>query len=260
MGHMPDEDKQKLLFRLTSLFLSCLNSLLEGVLPSRCLSCRKALSKTNRFCADCWKALDFIGEPCCIFCGSPFDIPINAKTSCGSCLLKPPAFDECRSVVIYNDASKRLILQFKHADRLEGVPLFAALLERIAQPYVLRADLIIPVPLHWTRLWRRQYNQAALLARALGQRAHIPVASCILKRHRRTASQGILTAKQREKNMKGAFSVTKGGNSRLKGKKVILIDDVYTTGATLNACANALKKAGTKEVIVLTLARALKGR
>src|SRR3569623_97562 len=157
---------------LKKFFSSFFKTFLQALLPARCLSCRSLLSEHHQLCAECWNALEFIEEPYCACCGYPFDVEIEATIHCGACLVKPTAFDLCRSAFIYNEASKRLILALKHADRLEGVPLYARLLEKVARPYLHHIDFIIPVPLHWTRLWRRQYNQAALLACALGKRTN----------------------------------------------------------------------------------------
>ncbi|MGH6876961.1 MAG: ComF family protein [Rhizomicrobium sp.] len=159
----------------------------------------------------------------------------------------------------YDDASRDPILAFKRADRLDLVPAFARWLERAGRELLAEADLVVPVPLHRWRLWRRRFNQSALIARALGTRAGKPVDCRLLFRTRATPSQGEMpSARARRRNMQGAFGVDRTRAHMLRGKSILLIDDVFTTGATIEACARALKRAGASRVLVLTLARVVR--
>jgi ComF family protein len=183
----------------------------------------------------------------------------GAETVCGSCHAFPRAFDRARTLFRYDDASKPLILAFKHGDRLDHAPAFSRWLERTGKPLLNDAEILVPVPLHRWRLWRRRYNQAAILAERLAQtcgRPHDPLA---LERRRATKSQGEMpSAKARRRNVLGAFQVPKSKIGAVKGRNVLLVDDVFTTGATLDACARALKRAGARRVDALALARVVR--
>lgn len=159
----------------------------------------------------------------------------------------------------YDEASKKLILALKWADRLELSPTFARWLERTGQPLLAEADVIVPVPLHRLRLWRRRYNQAAAVAQALARSSGKAYEPLLLRRLKHTPSQGkMLSAKARRRNVMGAFSVPKYRRGEIKGRTVVLVDDVLTTGATLDACARSLKRAGAARVFALTLARVVR--
>jgi len=164
-----------------------------------------------------------------------------------------------RSALAYDDASRDLILAFKHADRLEAVPLFARWLAAPGREMLATADMLVPVPLHWRRLALRRYNQAAELARALSNLSHTPVEMALLKRRAATRSQGeMVSARARLKNVARAFAVAASAKERLAGRNVVIVDDVLTTGATLGACAKALTRAGAASVSVITLARVVR--
>jgi len=233
-------------------------SALDLLFPPLCTACRVPLSEPHSLCAACWRAIAFLDGPCCAQCGYPFDFDPGAGTLCGGCLARPPAFDKARAVMRYDDKSRDLILAFKRADRLDLVPAFANWLGRAGRTLLEEADLIVPVPLHRSRLWQRRYNQSALLAQELSRRTGLASDPFLLERVRRTPSQGQMpSAKARRRNVLGAFRVV---NQPLPaGKTVLLIDDVYTTGATLEACARALKRAKAKRILVLTLARVVRG-
>ena len=191
----------------------------------------------------------------CFSCGLPFDFEVGSDTRCASCIAKPPAFDSARSVLRYDDASRAAILALKRSDRLDLVPAFARWLERAGRDLTPETDLIVPVPLHRRRLWSRRYNQSGLLASELGKLIGKPVAMQTLQRTRATPSQGDMpSAKARRRNVRGAFRAA----PELRDKTVLLIDDVLTTGATVDACSRALKRAGAARVFVLTLARVVR--
>jgi ComF family protein len=166
-----------------------------------------------------------------------------------------PDFDRARSALVYNDKSRDLILKFKHADRTEFAFAFANWVSRAGETELEECDAVAPVPLHWTKLFERRFNQSALLAKELGRRYAKPVELEILQRPKRGMSQGGLSRSARRKNVVGAFVVAKAESVKIEGKRIVLVDDVLTTGSTMNACARALKRAGARTVVGLTLAR-----
>jgi ComF family protein len=173
---------------------------------------------------------------------------------CGACLRERPVYERARAVFRYDDESKGLILALKHADRTDAAPAFAQWMARAGAPLLADAQLIVPVPLHWLRLARRRFNQAALIGNALARQSGVPTVPDLLVRRRRTPSQGRLSRAGRERNVQGAFAVSRRHAGRLDGRRVLLIDDVLTTGATASACARTLLRAGAAAVDVLALA------
>jgi len=232
-------------------------TLVDLLFPPLCVSCREPLGAGHGFCADCWTKIAFLDGPVCDCCGLPFAFDPGEGTRCGACLARPPTYERARAIFAYDENSRAPILAFKHADRLDLVPGFAHWLERTGAGLLKDCDLIVPVPLHRGRLWQRRYNQAAELARALGRRTSKPVAVQALERTRPTESQGAMaSARGRRRNVQGAFKVPNPG--RVRDREVLLVDDVLTTGATVEACAHALKRAGAARVQILALARVVK--
>jgi ComF family protein len=232
---------------------------LDLVLPPLCLNCRTAVAEPQSVCATCWNALRFLSPPNCVQCGIPFPHDLGTQVRCAACIARPPAFATARSALAYDEASRDLILGFKHADRLEAVPLFARWMTSSGGDALAGADMLVPVPLHWRRLVARRYNQAAELGHALAARTRIPIATGVLVRKKRTRSQGeMVSARERMKNVAGAFSVPESARSSLVGKNVTLVDDVLTTGATLSACAKTLLRNGAASVSLITLARVVR--
>ena len=229
---------------------------IDFLYPPLCLVCRAPVGEPRALCAACWSKVTFFDGPMCACCGLPFEIDPGADSRCASCLAAPPAFDRARAAIAYDDASKGAILALKRADRLEFAQLFALWLRRAGQQLLEEADVIVPVPLHRWRLWTRRYNQSAILAKQLSQWAGKPSDPFALMRSRATPSQGQMpSAKARARNVRGAFKVPAEKAAALSGRTVLLIDDVLTTGATIEACARALKRAGAEKVLVLTIAR-----
>jgi ComF family protein len=227
--------------------------LVDAVFPPQCPSCAAMVEAHGRLCAACWSQVRFIGDPRCACCGVPLAFDAGPEALCLQCLSDRPAFDTARSVMLYDDFSKALVLKFKHGDRLDPAPEFARWMRRAGGETLDAADLVAPVPLHWSRLIARRYNQSAILARHLAEgAAFVPD---LLVRVRRTPSQGALGRKERARNVRGAFAVGPRHAAALAGKRVVLVDDVLTTGATVDACARILRKAGALRVDVLTLAR-----
>jgi ComF family protein len=231
-------------------------SILDVVLPPRCLACGTGVTAAGTLCAECWRTITFLGAPCCACCGLPFDFAIGEATLCGSCARSPPPFARARAAFRYDENSRRLVLAFKHGDRLHLAPPFGAWMRRAGAELMAEADLLVPVPLHWTRLFARRHNQAAILAHAIRAAGGPAVGADVLLRRRRTPPQGKRNAAARERNVRGAFAVKPGRD--VSGKHIVLIDDVFTTGATVGECAKALRRAGARQVDVLTLARTVR--
>jgi len=205
-----------------------------------------------------WEDVTFLDAPWCEACGFPFEYAVQAGALCGRCAVKRPAYDHARAPLAYDEGSRALILSFKHGGRTEGLRSFAAQMRRAGRDILDGADMFIPVPLHPTRLVRRRYNQAALLARALSKITSVPFAPDVLMRVKRTESQGYHNARSRVENVRGAFAVKDKARAVIQGAHIILIDDVLTTGATLESCARTLKRAGALRVDGLCLARVAK--
>ena len=233
---------------------------IDLVLPPSCLACDAPVSAAGGLCPDCWSRISFIGRPCCARCGLPFAIEAAPDAICGDCARVPPVFDRARAAFLYEGAGRQLILAFKMADRSWLAPRLAAWLQRAAAPLLPEADVVVPVPLHRWRLLARRFNQAAVLARLVAREADAIMVPDLLVRTRRTATQTRLSRPERRRNVRGAFAVRRSRLSLVAGRSVLLVDDVMTTGATVSACARALRRAGAARVDVATLARALPSR
>ena len=231
---------------------------LDSLLPPRCLSCGALVAQPGALCPACWERVDFIGPPMCAVCGLPFDYDLGPDAWCGACARERPPFERARAVVRYNEGSRGLLLAFKHGDRTEAAPAFGAWLARAGGELLRDADIIVPVPLHWIRLFQRRYNQAALLAHALARHGEIPIVPDLLVRRRFSPYQGRLSAAARRRNVAGAFGVKEDRRALLEGRRVLLVDDVMTTGATAAACARTLRRGGAGAVDVIVLARSVK--
>jgi ComF family protein len=230
------------------------------VLPHRCIACAEIVSGPG-FCLACWPQLRFITAPHCFGCGDPFEVPASPESRCAICAADPPPWQRARAIWRYNEASKGPVLALKYQDRTAFADIAAPLLRRAGQELLDTPNaLLVPVPLHWTRLAWRGFNQAALLADALHRVSGVGVEKHILRRIRRTSPQQGLDRTQRQSNIRQAFAVPATAAPRLAGRPVILIDDVITTGATAAACAKVLLKAGAASVDILTLARVVQPR
>ena len=225
------------------------------VLPPACPVCRARLGSASGLCADCWQGVRFLERPWCERLGTPLPIDLGPGILSAAAVADPPAFARARSAVSYEGPVPDLVHALKYADRTDLAPMLGAWMARAAHELVADADMLIPVPLHWGRLARRRFNQAALLAHEVGHLTGLPVATRLLLRTRRTPQQVGLGRDERARNMRGAFMVPGGKRADLAGLRPILIDDVLTTGATLEAATRALLTAGASAVDVLTLAR-----
>lgn len=232
-------------------------ALLDLLLPPRCVACDASVDAPGLLCSDCFRKTGFITEPFCTRCGVPF---ANAALGglehlCPACRATPPVFRYARAALRYDTQGRRLILPFKHADRTELASVLAPHMARAGAALLRDADLLVPVPLHRGRLFRRRYNQAALLAQAVARIADRPAVPDALRRDRATASLGEKSATERTAEVAGAFAVRPSRAKQIVGKQVLLIDDVMTSGATANACADVLLAAGATSVDVLVAAR-----
>jgi ComF family protein len=234
-----------------------LGRLADLLLPPVCISCRTRIGSHGLLCGACFASIDFIAPLLCARLGVPLPYDAGEGSLSAAAIASPPVYDRARAAARYSATMRELIQSFKYRDRHEGLPLFARWLRKAGAELLADADLIVPVPLYPSRLWRRRFNQSAMLAQAVGRLALHPVDCFVLKRVRRTASQVGLTAAQQRRNVAGALKVDKAHRGRVRGKKVVVVDDVITTGATAEACARALKRAGAARVDVLALARAV---
>ena len=232
-------------------------SALDFLLPPHCAACDARVATAGLLCASCFAATRFIGEPCCDRCGVAFSAQAEGGQArlCLDCETDPPLFRRARAALTYDEQGRRLILPFKHADKPELAHLLAPHMTRAGADLLRDADVLVPVPLHRRRLFARRYNQAALLALALGRLTGLAAIPDGLRRVRNTASLGQKTATERAQEIVDAFAVRPGRADRLAGKAVVLIDDVMTSGATANACATVLLDAGARSVDVLVAAR-----
>ncbi len=235
------------------------NGIINLVLPPRCIKCGKVLSEHNGLCSDCFNTIQFISEPFCARCGRPFtsesNLSMGKKHLCAECIKqKRPLFTLQRSAFVYNDESKNLILDFKFRDKTVSAETLANMLYSAGRDiWANKPDLLIAVPIHKMRLLQRRYNQSALLVKYLSCKTDIKADFSSLIRHMNTVPQAKLSGEARRNNLQKAFSVKYSAN--LRGKDVVLVDDVETTGSTLNECAKVLKKAGVRKIYAVTLAR-----
>ena len=233
---------------------------LDALMPPQCLSCRAPVDRQGSLCADCWRRVDYIDAPQCAICGFPFSFDVGADALCGACTRERPRYGRARAVMRYDDHSRRLVLAFKYGDRTEAVPRFATWMAHAGAALLDNADMLVPVPLHRLRLLARRFNQAALLAQGIARARAIEVVPDLLERVRRTPPQTGLSLAARARNVRGAFRVGRDRAARVRDRRVVLVDDVMTTGATADACVATLRRAGAANVDVLTLARVVRPR
>jgi ComF family protein len=235
---------------------------LDAIWPPACPVSGIAVDRSGHLSASIWQSLEFLDDPCCAICGFPFPYPAGTRSSsaiiCAACVGQAPIFDRARAALIYDDASRPLVLGFKNGGRQDMLQQFASWMVAAGRECFADADAVIPVPLHWRRLVARRYNQSALLARAVSARTGLPLETDALLRRRSTPSQAGRSLDARRRNMARAFEVV--APRSIRGKSLVLIDDVFTTGATVTACIRQLKKAGALRVDVVTLCRVVRAR
>jgi ComF family protein len=226
----------------------------DAVLPPQCLGCGARVAAASNLCGDCWGGLHFIDQPFCERLGTPFETSMGEGLTSARALTDPPVWDRARAAVTFEDLARDLVHGLKYYDRLENADLMARMMARAGAGLLGEADIIIPVPLYRWRLWRRRFNQAALLAKRIGTASGVPVLADILVRERATATQVGLKAAERRVNLRKAFQVAPENRSHLAGRRVLLVDDVMTTGSTASAASLALLEAGAEAVDVLVFA------
>jgi ComF family protein len=227
---------------------------LDWLIPPQCLACRDEVARASGLCVACWSKLSFIEAPFCEKLAIPFPYDQGQGALSAAALADPPLWDRARVALIFDDAARAMVHALKYRDRHEAGLLMARLMLRAGADILAGADGLIPVPLHRLRLWRRRYNQSAILARHISRDSGRPFCPGLLRRLRSTRSQTGLDQEERRRNVMGAFIVPEESRPLVVGKCFVLIDDVRTTGATLEACTRALKKAGAAQVDVLTFA------
>jgi ComF family protein len=228
---------------------------LDMALPPLCPSCRDPVAEPGALCPACWARLSFIAPPYCERLGIPFAYDPGPGILSMQAIADPPAYQRARAAVRFDEVARALVHALKYGDRLDLAPTLGRWMARAGAPLLADADALVPVPLHWRRLWARRFNQSAALAGIISQQCGVPVAHGALKRVKATIQQVGLTRSERAINVQGAFRVPDGSRPQVTGRRLVLIDDVLTTGATIDACARALLRAGARNVDVLVLAR-----
>ena len=226
--------------------------LLNLLFPAKCIICDSYATEEN-ICANCWGNLTFITKPYCYKCSNPFNFENDEKAICGYCIINEPKYDQALSILKYDDFSKKLIHKFKYNDQLHILDYLARLTLNIGQEIIKKADIIIPVAMHKQKLLKRGFNQSALLASIIAKKAKLEyIPNLLIKKENKTPQAG-LERKERLKNIQNSFQINKDYN--IKDKKILLIDDVITTGATVNECCRMLRKDNPAKIYVLSLAK-----
>lgn len=231
------------------------STLIDALYPPRCLACTAATDQPHGLCPACWRDTHFIAGTTCRKCGVPLIGEAGAVDVCEGCTRHPPAWDRGAAAVLYSGAGRRVVLALKHGDRLDMVRPLAGWIAAAGAPLLAEADVIAPVPLHWRRLLMRRYNQSAELVRRLSRLSGRPSCVDLLQRRRATIPQEKMDRAARVANQAGAVTVTPRHRAAVAGRRILLVDDVMTTGATLSGAADCLRAAGAAGVDVLVLAR-----
>ena len=231
---------------------------LDGLYPPVCAACSEPIADPRGLCAACWRDAAFIAGPVCDRCGAPLDgAPAAGETVlCEACDAAPKRWDRGRAATIYGGAARSMAIALKRADRTDLARPMAAWMARAAAGLSSSVDVIIPAPLHWRRRAARRFNQSAELARGVARHLEKPLDLNMLRRPLPTPSQDGKNRAERAANVANAFSVPNAARRRLQGRRVLIVDDVLTTGATAAACAAALREAGARETHVLVFALA----
>ena len=227
---------------------------LDTALPPLCAACRQPVGGSGGLCASCWSKVSFIAPPYCERLGIPFAYDPGPGILSMEAIADPPAYERARAAVRFDDVARDLVHALKYGDRLDLAATMGQWMARAGREVLGEADALVPVPLHWRRLWARRFNQAAVLAKVISQTCGVPVSHAI-KRVRPTAQQVGLSRAERAANVQGAFRVPAGGEAAVHGRRLVLVDDVLTSGATIDTCARALLRAGAASVDVLVFAR-----
>lgn len=231
---------------------------LDIIIPPVCLSCKDVVQEQGQICAECWQNIPLISKHKCNKCGLPFEFDMGKGAKCQQCSSSKPKFKKVLAVCKHEGTARKLAVNLKFNDRTHLAPYIASMMVSMGRELLEKTDIIIPVPLHSRRRLFRKYNQSALLGQQIAKQSGVDYSPFVMKRVRSTTPQTRLSKKDREKNVKDAFSVT--NKLAVEGKRILLIDDVMTTGATINECTAALKEAGVKHVNGLVFSRVVPDR
>src|SRR5271154_588133 len=231
-----------------------LHAALDLALPTLCPACREPVDGQG-LCPACWSKLSFISRPYCERLGIPFVYDPGPGILSMEAIADPPAYNRARAAVRFDEVSRALVHGLKYGDRLDLAPMMGRWVSQAGREILAEADALVPVPLHWRRLWARRFNQSAMLAAAICAESGVPVAAGVLKRIKPTVQQVGLSRSERAANVQGAFRVPAEGRGAVAGRRLVLVDDVLTSGATVEGCAKALLRAGAANVDVLVFAR-----
>jgi ComF family protein len=244
--------------RLKGALRASLGLLVDVALPQLCPSCREPVGGPG-LCPACWSKLSFIAPPYCERLGIPFPFDGGPGLLSMEAIADPPAYQRARAAVRYDDIARKLVHALKYGDRLDLAPIMGRWMARAGRELIADADALLPVPLHWRRQWARRFNQSAVLAHVVAETSGRSVAYGALKRVKATPQQVGLDKSERAHNVQGAFRVPAAGKAEVVGRRLLLVDDVLTSGATVDACARALLRAGAAGVDVLVFARVVAG-
>jgi ComF family protein len=240
--------------RLTAALRASLGLAVDVALPHVCASCREPVGNEG-LCAPCWSRLSFIAPPYCERLGIPFPFDPGPGMLSMEAIADPPAYQRARAAVRYDDIARIPIHGLKYGDRLDLAPMMGRWMANAGRELLAEADALIPVPLHWRRQWARRFNQSSTLAEVISKTSGVAVAHAVLKRVKATRQQVGLSKSERANNVQGAFRVPPQRKVEVADRRLILVDDVLTSGATVDACARALLRAGAANVDVLVFAR-----
>jgi ComF family protein len=246
---------RSLLARVAQFGRAALTVARDTALPPLCASCRTPLANPGGLCPACWSRVSFIAPPYCERLGIPFAYDPGPGILSMEAIADPPAYGRARAAVRFEEVARDLVHRLKYGDRLDLATSMGQWMARAGRPLLVDADALVPVPLHWRRLWGRRFNQAAVLAGVVASESGVSLLTAAVRRVRATSQQVGLSRSARAVNVQGAFAVTQAGKVAIYGKRLVLVDDVLTSGATVDACARVLLRAGARNVDVLVFAR-----
>src|SRR5271154_4083755 len=254
MSHLGTITLPSRLRRAAAAARTVLRTALDLALPPLCAACREPVDGKG-LCPACWSKLSFITRPYCERLGIPFVYDPGPGILSMEAIADPPAYNRARAAVRFDEISRALVHALKYGDRLDLAPMMGRWISQAGRELLAEADALVPVPLHWRRLWARRFNQSAMLAATISAESGVPIAAGALKRVKATVQQVGLSRSERAANVQGAFRVPPEGRSAVPGRRLVLVDDVLTSGATVDACARVLLRAGAANVDVLVFAR-----